>query len=564
MAVILLGFVLWLHAALLRDGGALGAPRTDVLRAVWGLDLAWSALPQLPIWTDHVGFPVGVKVVTLPLVTNSLGAPLRLFLDPVAAYDVWILGVLWLSSVAAAWLGQRVSGSAAAGLFTGAMVLAQPVTFLALTDGTPEFVAFWAVPAALAALHAGKDEPFWAFLGGTLLTVIAMDSPYNAVFAAPFVPLALLGMRRRCWPWLLGPLLWGAGLLAFLYYGLPLKAPDENLAGNAVLLRVWEQWQGGIMVRAWDYTLGVGFMVNAAVLAGLALALPRPVRALPWVLIAVLCFAWSLAAVPDNTTWLAQKWGDQGKSLGEAISWFNTHLVPPVVRFPRRWLLPAALALGVAGALGITRLPWGWARLVVAGGVGGFLVVKATEVTGYRANLPHFDPPHPSFTDFVADHYHDGAVLFVPRVRGARQRTARDELPVFASLGADLASADLLWLGVLCERPTVYAPDGLRTLTYRYRPSEDLGRLLHDLDDLATPQTTGSPIPGSATMEPERRAKAAEAFVRQGLGFVVIDEAIMGEEGTRLAKLPFEGVLLEERHFDDGTGVTVLVVGAKD
>jgi hypothetical protein len=62
-------------------------------------------------------------------------------------------------------------------------------------------------------------------------------------------------------------------------------------------------------------------------------------------------------------------------------------------------------------------------------------------------------------------------------------------------------------------------------------------------------------------MDPEPRRRRAEALVDEGLGFVAIDEATLGPEGVRLARLPFEGVLREERHFDDGTGVTVLVVG---
>ena len=89
---------------------------------------------------------------------------------------------------------------------------------------------------------------------------------------------------------------------------------------------------------------------------------------------------------------------------------------------------------------------------------------------------------------------------------------------------------------------------------------EEMANLLRDLDDLATPQIMGTPIPSSAWMAPERRAEMAGQLVAQGLRFLVADEAAYGEEGLKYLRLPFEKWIQEERHFEDGTGVTVIVV----
>lgn len=560
IALWILGGVLWLHAGLLRDGGILGAPRSDVLRAAWGLSVPARALPDLPFWTDYVGFPVGVKVLFLPFVSSVLGSPLPLLLGPWLGYDVWILGLLWGSGVAVAWLALEWTKSPAAGLLAGTWILAQPMMFVAISDGTAEFVAFWSIPAALAAWHKGKTDLRWARLGAALTVVVALDSPYHAVFLAPFLPLVVWGMPRR--QLLEGAAIGAVGalILGGLYYGLPLAAAD-NANSNAVFLRIWKQWESGGTVRAWDWTLGAGFIPVPLLAGALLLAALRPLRALPWVLLGALMLIWSLGKIPENSALLSQWFGQAGTTFGDVVDFVNTRLVPPVVRFPRRWLVPVAFALGMGAAIGLTRLPKEWMRLVVAVPASAFALYWAAKVTGYRDGLPRYDPPAPAFVAFVRDHPTDGATLALPRVRAAKTSHMRDDLPVFASLSRDLASADQVFLQIATGRATAYAPQGMRTVTARYGYGESLGRLLHDLDDLANPGMVGAPIPPSATQEPARRATAASALVDAGLGFVIIDEALYGPEGLEYAAAPFAGRLIERRHFDDGTGVTVLVVG---
>ncbi len=562
IAMWILGVVLWLHVALLREGGILGAPRSDVLRAVWGLDVPVRALPDPPFWTDYIGFPVGVKVLLLPFVSSVVGSPLTAIFGPWAGYDVWILGMLWATGVATAWLAWEWTRSPAAALLAGTWIVAQPMMFVALSDGTAEFVAFWSIPAAMAAWHRGRTDLPWARVGAALTVVVALDSPYHAVFLAPFLPLVAWRLPRR--QILEGAAIGAAGgaVLYGLYYGLPVAAVD-NSNSNAVFLRIWNQWETGGTVRAWDWTLGAGFIPRVLLAGALLLAALRPLRALPWVAIGLLMLVWSLGRVPENNVLLTQWFGVSGTSLGNLVDFVNTSLVPPVVRFPRRWLVPVAFALGMGAAVGLTRLPREWMRFVVAVPASVFALVWVTRLTGYREGLPHFPPPPAAFVDFVRDHDQDGAILVLPRMRAAKTSHMRDDLPVFASLSPDLASADQTYIQIATGRPSAYAPQGMRTVTPRYGYGQDLNRLLHDLDDLANPGMVDAPIPPSALQEPARRAVAAGRLVDAGLGFVIVDEALYGTEGVEHVAAPFADTLIERRHFDDGTGVTVLVVGRK-
>jgi hypothetical protein len=137
----------------------------------------------------------------------------------------------------------------------------------------------------------------------------------------------------------------------------------------------------------------------------------------------------------------------------------------------------------------------------------------------------------------------------------------RSDQPVFASLGADLASSDQYWFQVLCGRPSVFSPVGLRTMVARRERTPELARFFQALDDLTLPQTVGRPIPPSSTDDlPGRQTKARDLRDR-GLGFVVGDEAALAPEGIALLRETFAPILSEERHFDDGTGVIVFVLG---
>jgi hypothetical protein len=563
VGVALLALVAWLHVPLWRSGGVLGAPGTDVIRAAWGLDHQARVLPGLPFWTDRIGFPEGVKVIVLPMVSALLGAPLHAVFGAITGYDLWVLALLWAAGFATALLAESVSGSLAAGLLAGAVMVVQPMLLLAITDGTPEYVAFWAVPAALLAIRAARTAPSWRApaLAGVLLTILALDSPYHAVFAIPFVPIVLVGASRRNLVLLGLASVVGALVLVGAYWGLPIGETEERRGGNAVQLWVWRQWETGQLNKPWDYTLAPGFIPLATIAGALVLAALRPLRALPWVLVAALCVVLAIGPSPENPSALEHMYGPGAARVGHAIAAFNEAIPVPVVRFPRRWLVPAALALGVAASIGLSRIKWEWARLVLAVPLAGAAVWHTVTLTGYRIALPTFPTPTAAFATFIADHPLDGAVLALPNIRAANNAaTRREDIPIFASLDPAIRSADQIWIQLATGRASVYIPQGMRTLERRTARESEREKLLRDLDDLSLPQTTGRAIPPSATQEPDRRAEAAAQLVARGLHFVVVDEATYGTEGLALVRLPFTGHITEDRHFDDGTGVTVLVV----
>ncbi len=559
VALGLLALVLWIHAPLFASGDLLGAPKTDVLRAVWGFDHQARGFP-MPFWTDRVGFPGGVKLLVLPVVSSLVGAPLHWLLGAVHGYDVWALALVWVTAVSTAWWVHRVSASAAAGWFAGTTMIAQPSTFLALTDGTPEYLAFWSTPLLLGLLHGLREDsrPWQAVAAGCVATVVALDSPYHAVFTAPMALLCCVGVPIRRLLIVAAVSGVGLGIVAAAYYGLPLAGPLENRWQNAVKLTVWWQWEAGRTRTGWDYTYTPAYTPVLTMLACAALATMRVKRTAAWLALAALFLVLSLGAAPENSQALRVWLGAPGSAVGAVIAWFNEHLSPGIIRFPRRWLVPAVLAMSTAAGIGLSRLPREWMRAAVAIPLSVLAVWTALASTQYRANLPHYAPPDPAFAAWVRGAAEGGVALIIPRVRGASRLHQRDELPVFADLGADLSSADLQWIQVLLGRATVNAPNGLFTLTARHAPDEEVAKFLRDLDDLCTPQTVGTPIAPSATQEPERRAAAAKALVDAGLRWVVADEAAYGAEGLALLRAPFSAFTAEDRHFDDGTGVTVL------
>ncbi len=560
----LLGVVVWTHADLWQKPGLLGAAQTDVVRGVWGLQHQAGSVPGIPFWTEFSGFPEGVKIVILPMLSSVMGVPLLWIFGPLNGYSLWVLLLLWAAGLAAAVLARAVTGQTSAGFVAGTAMVAQPMMFLALTDGTPENVAFWALPLTLAVLWRAREEvrPSLGLLAGVLGTAVAFDSPYHAVFLLPFL---LIVVPFTPWRVLLAEL--GAGvvggiLLLILYYGIPLKAPTASLEGNALHLSVWRQYELQSVPDRWDYTLSASFIPVAFLLAAGALSVLRPVRATPWLLVGLLALALGLGpGRGENPGVLGEVLGARGRQVGEWIASFNEQYPVPVVRFPRRWVLPAALAFAIAAELGLSRFPLRWLRGVLGLGLAVGMVWQVDRLVWYRRDLPVLDPPQPEFAKFVREHELDGAIIILPTSRAALRPHGRHELPVFANIGSSITSGADSWVHALCGRPAVNRPTGLVTMVPRRTPNPEFDKIVRDLDDLTLPQTVSREIPPSATQEPARRAGVARQLVELGLRFLVIDEQIYGEEGLKMVKLPFDGMILEDRHFDDGTGATVVVLG---
>lgn len=567
LALGLLAVVLGLHHQLLQ-GGLLGAEQSDTIRGIWGLDHQARALP-LPFWSDRVGFPEGVKLLILPFASSLLAAPLVWLFGAGTAWNLWMLALLWASGFTTGLFARQLTGRPASGMLAGCMVIGSPMLWLALTDGTPENVAFWALPAFLLALwRALADGGWrWGLLAGLLATVTAADSPYHAVFALMLAPICLLALRRPAddsRPQALGAMLGtcalGAGLLLFLYLGLPLdEAPESSRVGNAVQMRAWMQWEEGRIQRPWEWTLVPNFIPAWTLVGCLALALISPMRAAPWIMMAAAMLMLSLGPGQENPSILGRVFGSWAVAPLQAWAGLLDAHPPPVVRFLRRFLVPAAFCLGIAAELGLAR----WRRLSwLSAPLGLLVVLLAAQKTGYANHLPRLQPPHLASCDFVADHHHDGAILVLPRVRAAHRLEQRDELPVFARLGASVQSAAELYVQVRCERPAMNMPVGMLTMVPRLGRAEETSILLRDLDDLTLPQTVGRSIPPSALQDPQRTRATVAWLVDQGLSFVVVDEEMYGPEGLGLLREHFfVERLQEERSFDDGAGVTVFVLG---
>lgn len=574
--------VLIIHYRWLLEGGLIGAPQSDVIRGVWGMDQQVRGLP-LPFWTSHIGFPEGVKIVILPWFSSLLATPLIWSLSPVLAYDLWILGLLWATGFCSALLARALSGSDTAGWLVGVLMISQPMIWLAITDGTPENVAFWAVPAFLAALHHAQASGSrnWGMAAGGLAVLVALDSPYHAIFSLPLALPILFGgqslwmMRGRAWLGTLAVIIPGALILYGLYWGLSVSAaPPTELGNNAVHLRNWLQWEAGQTQSPWDWTFAPCFIPSATLILTGGLALLSPRRALPWLGMGLICLGLSLGPAAENPPILGEIAGPWAKDLGEWVQAMHQAHPLPVVRFLRRWLVPAALCFGLAGELGLAALldvlrHWffikpqeGLGRLFVVPGplLAAWALSIVWQQTAYPSMLPLQAPILPEALQFVADYPMRGAMVLLPSHRGAYRRHERNELPVFANLGASLSSASELWLQTLSGRAAVNSPTGLITMVPRHARAEATSILLRDLDDLTVPQVMGTPLPPSATMAPDVRAASARALVEQGLRFIVVDTEIYGEEGLKLLKLPFADLLKEEKSFADGSGILVLVV----
>lgn len=558
--VVLLALVVWLHSPL-SDGGLLGAPGTDVFRAVWGFDHQARGLP-VPFWTDRVGFPAGEKLLILPFVSSLLGAPLHLLLGAWSGYNLWLILLLAGGGVATAWWVHEVTRSPSAALMAGVGMVTQPSLLLALTDGTPEHVAFWSLPALLAALWQTARSPLWRWplLAGVLATIVALDSPYHAIFALVLVPHALWRCTRVGRLRFVGVSIVGAALVALLYYKLPLAGPLDNRWDNAVRLTVWWQWDAGKVSAPWDFSYTPAFIPGLTMAAAVGLALLRPSRSAPWLFLGLLCLVFALGGNLENPVALGRWIPGVGQAMGEGIVWFNEQVAPSAVRFPRRWLVPAALCMWTAAGIGLARLPAEWMRLVLGSLISIGTVWVSLDTTGYHQAFPRLEVPTPAFSTFVAEHPTSGAALVLPTVRGASRKHERFELPIFANLDDSVRSADLPFLQVAMGRAGVNEPQGLFTMVAIRKQNPRVSRLLQDLNDLCTPQTTGQPIAPSATQEPVTRALVAADLVKRGLRFVVLDEEAYGEEGIAFARLPFAAHIDEEKLFEDGTGVRVWVL----
>jgi hypothetical protein len=594
VAALLAALVVWTLHPLLEDptGTLLGDADTDAIRGMWGMDhLRRSILPpDTPIWSKQVNFPHGVLALVLPWTSGVLLAPLGLLFGPVAGYNLGMAVILWAGAMATAWLVRTTSGSWAAGAALGAGMISQPMLLHSVADGTPEHVALWGIPAFLAATHEAirRKNPTWGLVAGVLAFAVAMDSPYHAIYTAVIGALVLPVALWRHWEpsrrsdllMTLGALLLAAGIGAGAMIGLFRNFPLEETVGldrdalrnmNAADLHTWWQFDFGPAGER-DPSLAPTLIPTIALWVGLGLGVLGVPRSLPWLLAALLMLCMSFGLNKLLPAELAQWMGGTGYNMGGWILRINAWLydLPGLteLRFPRRWLVPTAMSVGVGAGYGAQRL-FALLRRLRADRVGIPLLAVAGAIASVQAGIgsarlhtifPMQTLPEVTFTDWIAEQEDTGALVCIPQVRPAPRSGKRGDLPVFASISQTLSSADVQYLQVLHGQPTVSYPT-LKTLV-PMRFDADVYRLMRNWDDLTHPAATGNPIPRSAydeRSEPARQATVARLRA-SGLRYVVVDSAAFGEEGLAILDAQLEPHTERIEEFEDGTGVRIYVL----
>lgn len=576
----------------------LGDADTDAVRGMWGLDHLRRSLlpPDTPLWSTELNYPHGVLALVLPWVSGLLTAPLGWLVGPIAGFNLTVAVLLWAAGMATAVLVRVLSGSWVAGGVAGGAMLAQPIVLHSVCDGTPEHVAIWLVPAFFAACIALIRHPSrpLAVAASLLAVLVVLDSPYHGVYTALIAMFALPGQLLPPWPrprrhaavraFPVALLIVGLGAAAVvvLFRAFPIESssPTESLRllrMNAADLHTWWQYDFGNRTSR-DPSLAPTAIPAVVLWPALLFAVMGLPRSLPWLAAGLLTLGLSFGLNPRIPEELAVWTGPQGAELGRSLLRWNAWAaeLPGIgaVRFPRRWLVPAALCFTVAGAIGlgaVLKQLGRWRSVRKALLVVGPLLVVGTTVASVRAGVhtaridadfPHHTLPDVVFAKWIRDHDATGAAVLLPQRRPAPKSGKRADLPVFADISEHLSSSDTQYLQVRMSRPLLSYPS-LKTLT-PMRQDNDIESILRNWDDIALPQLSGRDIPSSA-IDPRfapQRQRVIAGLRHDGLRFIVVDEAAYGDSGLDHLRSQLEDHLADTQHFDDGTGVTVFVLAS--
>ncbi len=561
----------------------LGDANADAIRGMWGFDFLRHSLipPDTPVRSDHVNFPFGVVSFVLPWASGLLAAPLVALFGPLAGWNLSVALMLWGAGMAVAWLVRTLSGSWAAGGAAGAGLLTQPMLLHAVGDGTAEHVAVWGIAAFLAAavlaLRTGRLR--WGLAAGVLAAVVMLDSPYHAIYAAllagfclPWV--AAEGVVRERWRRVLLAAAAAAvvagiagGLILHVYRFLP-TADTTGLDAsvlrgtNATDPNLWRAYLLGVDAR--DPTRVPTFLPLAFLLVTLGLGVAGGRRALPWLLAGVALIVLSCgthAGWPDAGGALL---GTPGRALGRALVSLNGALLElpglSIIRFPRRLLVPGAMALCVAAGWGMTRFRprLGQAYPAVAAALALLVVVANVHACRFHRGFPLIEPPPVEFASWIRGQDGDGGVILLPHWRPHVPGTTRENQPTYAAIEGPIKSADTLYIQVLHGRPALGYPQ-LKTVR-TYPRDERVVRLIRDWNDLTLPLLQDRPIAPSAT-NPEfdtMRAEGLEFLLEAGLRYLAVDLTAYNDEGQAILRSQLGDHVEDEHRFADGGGVLVL------
>jgi hypothetical protein len=585
-AIGLLVSTLWLFSPVLADLNAvvIGDPQTDAIRGAWGFQHLSSTIfnGELPWDSTRVNFPDGARLMVLPLASGLLLSPLGL-LEPIFAYNLILMLLVFSSGLATAWLTQVVSDSWAAGFLAGTVLLAQPMLHHALADGTAEHMALWAVPLFIGAawLALAEQNPKWGVGAGLFSIVVALDSPYHGLYALvlgiavlPMVIKTVRGRETDLWR-ALGAMilaaLVGVGFVTYLYQRF--ETGEVDGPGTAVLqgtnatdLRLWWRHFGDVAgIR--DLSRPPTLIPTALFSSAVVLCAVATKRGAPWLIagLAMVCMSFGTrSATPALMgAWLGTPAESLFNWVFECNQWIYSVPIAGEVRFPRRWLVPAAMSLAVGAGIGISAIFQRWIRPPVAQLALVMVAAALSLHVGVSASrlhnpFPVHKVPDVAFAAAIRGAEQTGAVLLLPANRAVEAGATREKLPVFANLGSVLASADDLYLQMRHGQPMVSFPS-LQTLSARPRDA-DVSRVLRDWSDLTGANTSGRGIPPSA-YDPganTERERGLRKLREAGLRWVAVDLGFYEGEGLEHLKDQLGRAVSAEQRFEEGDGVLLL------
>jgi hypothetical protein len=364
----------------------------DAWQTLWGFEWLRRALAagQNPFFTHDLWHPDGTTLVfqTFDLPDALLALVLRLFVGPIAAYDLVTLGTYVFSGVTMYALGRGTGASRPASFLSGCAYTFSTFHFGHALGHLHILAMQWVPLYALClvrVLDGGRLR--WAVAGGVALAFSAASSWYH-LFGASFVTAGLviahaarergkglarpamgLGAIGASFAVLMGPLAWAtlraraseavSGQHSPQVFSADLQSFFLPNAASALSSHfpAFRAWSGNGAENA-SY---VGYVLVALVLAGVWLRAPR-VGA--WLVVAALGVLFSLGP--------ALKWGGRAVT-GDVMPYALLVKALPVLSFagvPVRFAFAATFGLSAALAPALdaiaARLRWRWA-LVLGG-----------------------------------------------------------------------------------------------------------------------------------------------------------------------------------------------------
>ncbi len=558
---------LFLHRDLLAGWGTLlpGEPGSDIYRAHWSAWLVAAELPGWPFHTERVHFPAGVDLLPFPALSLVGIAPLTGLFGPDISIPILVVFYSAAAVVAGWWLVRTLGGGNGGGLVAGALLATQPIFGGALRDGTLEVLSVAWLPVGLVAVIRTLQGSWrWGVAAGGLAICIGLESVYFGSFACLAFLFAACCIRSRKAALAMAAAgataLVGAGVLAVVFApvlenaGSVLAGTGDDMAavrsGNAAGLDVLLQLALSPGSRGWRVSdlYGPPLAHWLAFGVGAVYALRRQA----WLV--VLGAAYLLLSMDHPLA---------------PIQWWADSPMGSIVRFPRRYLAAFAVVLSACSGLALTGLAHkAWGRLggrrsesveaVVGGALALYLGLWGAHAGGWMKGYPTTPLPEtPEFAAWIAQDEEPCAALLLPVELPGEEtpetgERRRHEMPVFAEFSRAVSSSDQLFLQTRTQKAGRYAPS-LVTLA---RTSGSEGQLAKNLTDLAR-STVGESVGASATAPSAVYLQEMDWLMGAGLKYVVVDEARYGTEELAFLRDLLGRWSVEERVFEDGTGVRV-------